>query len=132
MVQSTVNQRTATANFAKTGCASTTSCSSGSGDRNIWIGVQCSGAASIATQVIYSPSTGLGWATNTAVTSLFTPASTTYWADANEPGAGEIVVRLVITGTGTSSTGYTDYGWRAVTSTTNYNYGIWYDIFTCY
>jgi hypothetical protein len=132
VVQSTVNQRTATANFAKTGCASTTSCYSGSGDRNIWIGVQCSGAASTATQVIYSPSTGLGWATNTAVTSLFTPASLTYWAGTTEPDAGETQVRLIITGTGTSSASYSISGWRGILSTTNYNYGIWYDIFTCY
>ena len=125
VVQSTVAQRTATNNFAKTGCASTSACSSDSSSRNIWIGVQCSSAASVAAKAIYSPSTGLGWATNTAVTSTFTPGSTTYWAASNEPAASDTLVRLIISGTGTSSTGYSISGWRAVTSTTNYNYGIW-------
>ena len=130
VVQSTVAQRTATNTFAATGCASTSGCSSGSsGDRQIWIGVQLSGAASTATQVIYSPSTGLGWATNTAVTSFFTPGSTTYWTLATEPDAGETQVRLVISGSGTSSTGYTISGWKGIGSTQTFNFGIWYDIF---
>lgn len=124
VVQSTVAQRTATINFAKTGCASTSACSSGaSGERQIWIGVQCSGAASTASQLVYSPSTGLGWATNTAVTSLFTPASTTYWTS-GEPSAGDVTVRLVISGAGTSSSGYTTVGWKGILTSQTYTYGI--------
>ena len=125
VVQSTVAQRTATAAFAQTGCASSSTCSSGaSGERQIWIGVQCSGAAATGSQLIYSPSTGLGWASNTAITSTFTPGSLTYWVS-GEPSGGDVPVRLVITGTGTTSSGYTITGWKGITTGTTYNYGIW-------
>ncbi len=130
VVQSTVAQRTATNNFAKTGCASTSGCSSGaSGERQIWIGVQLSGAGATGSQLVYSPSTGLGWATNTAVTSTFTPGSTTYWVS-GEPSGGDVTVRLVISGSGTASSGYSITGWKGIISSQTYTYGIWYDIFT--
>ena len=105
-------------------CASTTSCSGYSGDRNIWIGVTCSGAATTAAQVISSPSSSLGWSTSTAVTTVFTPGAAP-WAASNEPDPGETSVRMILSGTGTASTGYSVTGWRGISSTQTYNFGIW-------
>ena len=56
--------------------------------------MQCSGAAATGSQLIYSPSTGLGWASNTAITSTFTPGSITYRVS-GEPSAGDVPVRLL-------------------------------------